>query len=159
MSESNNPYAPPTAAADVPPPVSADEFVIGASQGKRFVNMLVDSIASRVFSIGFVLFGARADLGGAFAGIAALLFMIGYYVFLELAFQATLGKLITGTRVVTLSGGHPSFMQVLGRTLCRFVPFEPFSFFSSNRPIGWHDRWSNTRVVDKYTQNRMRSSR
>jgi hypothetical protein len=37
------------------------------------------------------------------------------------------------------------FSQILGRTFSRFVPFEPFSFLGSGH--GWHDRWSDTRVV------------
>jgi uncharacterized RDD family membrane protein YckC len=154
MSELENPYAPPEA-DDVEPPASAGEFVVGASQGKRFVNMLIDSVASRVLTFAFALFGAR-EFGSTLAGLLSILFILCYYLFLELAFQATLGKLVTGTRVVALGGGRPTFMQILGRTLSRFVPFEPFSFFSGKHPVGWHDRWSNTRVVDKYTLNRLR---
>ena len=36
---------------------------------------------------------------------------------------------------------------VLSLTLVRMVPFEPFSFLGSPHPVGWHDRWSGTRVV------------
>jgi uncharacterized RDD family membrane protein YckC len=155
MSQFENPYAPPEA-DDVEPPASGGDFTVGASQGKRIVNMLIDSVASRVLSAAVALFSIRGD-SGAIAGILALFLMLGYYVFFALAFQATLGKFVTGTRVVSLGGGKPTFMQILGRTLSRFVPFEPFSFFSGKYPVGWHDRWSNTRVVDKYTLGRMRS--
>lgn len=72
--------------------------------------------------------------------------MLLYYIGFEAVTGRTVGKLVTGTKVVTLQGHAPSALQVLGRTLIRFVPFEPFSFFGSE-PRGWHDRWSNTRVV------------
>ena len=44
-----------------------------------------------------------------------------------------------------LLAGRPTYGQILGRTFSRFVPFEAFSFLPS--PVGWHDRWSGTRVV------------
>jgi len=156
MSQFDNPYAPPEA-DDVEPPALAGDFVVGASQGKRVVNMLIDNVASRVISTPIALLFIRSENAGALAGVLVVVLMLGYYVFFEFAFQATLGKFATGTRVVALGGGKPTFMQIVGRTLSRFVPFEPFSFFSGKYPVGWHDRWSNTRVVDKYTLNRMRS--
>ena len=42
------------------------------------------------------------------------------------------------------NGTKPRFGQVIGRTLCRFVPFEAFSFFGER---GWHDKIPKTRVV------------
>ena len=72
--------------------------------------------------------------------------MLVYYLPSEALFGRTVGKLVTRTRVVSQSGGPPDFLQVLRRTLIRFVPFEPFSFLSK-RSVGLHDRWSETRVV------------
>ena len=65
----------------------------------------------------------------------------------EAAFGWTFAKLITGTRVVRIDGTKPSFPQVIGRTLARFIPFEPFSVLFSDSKLGWHDSLSNTRVV------------
>jgi uncharacterized RDD family membrane protein YckC len=79
-------------------------------------------------------------------GLISYPVMIGYYLFFEGTFGATPGKMITKTRVVRFDGDKPRFGQIVGRTLSRFVPFEPFSFFSNNSQ-GWHDRWSGTRVV------------
>lgn len=76
-------------------------------------------------------------------GFAILLF---YYVILEAATGRTLGKLITGTKVVNEDGGAPSIGQIIGRTLCRCIPFEAFSFLSSDAR-GWHDRIPKTYVV------------
>jgi uncharacterized RDD family membrane protein YckC len=72
--------------------------------------------------------------------------MFVYYLGFEAALGETPGKLLTGTRVVTDSGGKPSFMQILSRTCTRFIPFEPLSFFGPE-VYGWHDRLSRTRVV------------
>jgi uncharacterized RDD family membrane protein YckC len=140
MSQLENPYAPPEADDEQAPESGND--IVPASQGARFVNFLVDSVASRILQGGFI----AAAQDSALAVVGSMGVMLGYYVFFELAFQATLGKLLTGTRVVTVNGGKPGLWQILGRTLSRFVPFEPFSFFSST-PVGWHDRWSGTRVV------------
>ena len=46
---------------------------MGASQGKRFINMLIDSIASRVFGFSLALFGARAQLGALAVGLLSIL--------------------------------------------------------------------------------------
>jgi hypothetical protein len=45
---------------------------------------------------------------------------------------------------VTLDGSKPGLRTILLRTLCRFIPFEPFSFFGER---GWHDGLSDTLVV------------
>jgi len=57
----------------------------------------------------------------------------------------TIGKYITGSRVFSTDGTDPSFNQYLIRNIARLVPFEPFSFFTED---GWHDRWSDTRVIN-----------
>ena len=72
--------------------------------------------------------------------------MLIYYVPQEAFWGRTIGKLITGTRVVSEDGGPASFGQVVGRTFARMIPFEPFSFFGSTAS-GWHDSLSHTRVV------------
>lgn len=72
-----------------------------------------------------------------------------YYVPMEAVFGFTVGKLVTGTRVVDESGLPPSWRQVIGRTLCRFIPFEAFSvlFSTDGKVRGWHDRLAGTYVV------------
>jgi uncharacterized RDD family membrane protein YckC len=69
-----------------------------------------------------------------------------YYVGFEGLLGRTPGKFITGTRVVHEKGGKASLPQIVGRTMVRFVPFEAFTFLSSEG-ARWHDRWSKTRVV------------
>ena len=76
-----------------------------------------------------------------------MLGFFGYYIVFEAAFGWTFAKLITGTRVIRVDGTKPKVPQILGRTLARFIPFEPFSVLFSDSKLGWHDSLSNTRVV------------
>ena len=69
-----------------------------------------------------------------------------YYAISECLTGRTIGKLITGTKVVDADGNKPSFGKALGRSLCRHIPFEPFSVLSSDAR-GWHDSIPKTWVV------------
>lgn len=79
-----------------------------------------------------------------------LLFSLGtailYYWIFEGFFGRTIGKLLTGTKVVADDGSRANAFAILGRTLIRLIPFEAFSFLGTNNS-GWHDRWSKTAVV------------
>jgi uncharacterized RDD family membrane protein YckC len=141
VSEGPNPFEPPKAdwesgEGNGGDPEIDDELV-DASQSTRFANYFVDVLVQIVIIAVLSTFG---DSG------AELLVSVGYFIVFEGFFARTPGKWLTKTRVVTLAGDRPSFGQILGRTLARMVPFEPFSFLGRNRR-GWHDRWSNTRVV------------
>jgi hypothetical protein len=71
-----------------------------------------------------------------------------YYISLEALFGRTLGKLIAGTVAVGEDGAKLSFGQAVGRTLCRFIPLDPFSYLGwKSGPRGWHDRIPRTVVV------------
>ena len=139
-----------------------DEFnlqTIKLSAGARFANYIIDVIVYYIicFLLGIVLAAsgsadiltdpnsaAAAELKMQLIGI--LLWMI-YYSVLEGFFGITIGKLITGSIVVDNEGNKISFGKAVLRTLSRLVPFEPFSFLGSGR--GWHDRWTDTYVVNK----------
>lgn len=152
----NNPYQPPKSqVADVDteslPPVPAERW-------RRFVTYIIDYICFLGFSflIGVVTVLLFGNAGAVFLQrIPSLLLgvciLIVYYVTQESLFSRTLGKLITGTKVVNENGGKASFLQILWRTMCRFIPFEAFSFFGSECR-GWHDRIPRTFVV-KSRQN------
>ena len=58
----------------------------------------------------------------------------------------SLGKLITGTKVVKIDGSALTTDDLLKRNFSRAVPFDQLSFFGNN---GWHDNWSDTRVVNR----------
>ena len=77
--------------------------------------------------------------------------MAVYYVVLEGLLGISIGKLVTGTRVVDGHGRASSLRTAVMRTLCRFIPFEPLSlaFSPHDRTRGWHDTRSRTCVVRK----------
>lgn len=70
-----------------------------------------------------------------------------YYMIVELTFGTTLGKLATRTRIVDAYGEKPYKQYFVLRSLARMIPLERFSFLTAFCR-GWHDKLSNTYVVD-----------
>ena len=120
-----------------------------ANAGKRFGNYMIDRILCTVMVFGFIELVGKIgsySLREFMEGISLLLFPC-YWIIFEYFFQKTPGKFITQTTVLTIYGDKPTFLNTVGRTLCRFIPFEQFSFLGS-RAVGWHDSISKTRVVE-----------
>lgn len=121
------------------------------TQGKRFLNYIIDIIGffAGAFLLGIVLYMIGLDflIEDMDDTILGWIIMFAYYLLFETLWGKSPAKFITKTKVITESGSKPDFRDVFVRTLCRFIPFEQFSFFSSN-PVGWHDRFSKTLVVD-----------
>lgn len=141
----DSPYAPPASRLDTGPP----EKERLASTGQRFADYLVDYVTMVVLYV--VLGSVTGVLDGQTRGESVLLssvLFLFYYAVLESLFGTTVGKLLTGVRVVSEDGGEPSLAQILGRTFARMIPFEPFSLLGGQgRPVGWHDSLSRTRVI------------
>lgn len=77
----------------------------------------------------------------------SIVILVGYYILFEyLTKGRTIGKFITGTVVVKEDGSVPVFNDILKRSFSRIVPFDAISFLGSN---GWHDSWSETKVVKR----------
>lgn len=127
-----------------------DVILEDASKGERFANFAIDiigfNLAGYLFGFGTGIFGMVDVIEDTSLYILAILILLAYYFLLEAVSGRTLGKLITGTKVVTEDGQKPSFVNIAVRTLCRCIPFEPFSFFGSGTG-GWHDSLSKTRVI------------
>ena len=128
-----------------------------ASTGKRFVNYLIDIIIfdiivrtiESIFAIGISAYGISDYYTALVVAIfIAYMFFIVLYFLSELIFKGrTIGKFITGTKAVNEDGSEMEPKIILIRSLCRFVPFEPFSAFGTpSRP--WHDKWTHTIVID-----------
>lgn len=133
--------------------------IVKASRGKRFLNYIIDYVVILVVGI-VVLIGLElmeiVSLEGVeesrIYDVAFILFYIGYYFLSETFLKGkTVAKYITRTRVVTEDGGYPDFVSVIKRSFSRIVPFENFSFLGGDAegPRGWHDKWSDTYVVDE----------
>lgn len=120
-----------------------------ASAGQRIGNYVIDTIAYYILLIAFgFIFGFLGILDDSPILIYPLAIgtIFGYYIIMEAAFGKTLGKFVTGTKVVTENGEKPTTGAIVGRTLCRLIPFEAFSLLGS-KAIGWHDSIPGTRVI------------
>lgn len=118
----------------------SDEYILEpADKVRRFINSLID-----VAAISLIAYFTEMNYYVLFP----ICFFLYYFIF-ELIFQSTPGKWITGTVVIDYFGNRPSFFSFLIRTLCRLIPFEPFSFLSENGQ-GWHDFFSKTYVIKRH---------
>lgn len=124
---------------------------IDASRGIRFANFILDYIFI------LVVIGVLAAISGmeAYDYYGSLNYSyyflnmtvyIVYYTIFEGLWGRTPAKFITGTIVIMEEGTQLEFAKAFLRSLCRFIPFEPFSGFG----IPWHDSLTHTRVV-KYS--------
>ncbi len=127
-----------------------------ADKFKRFYNWIIDRVLIiLIFSPWSYYFSGSISSFEDMAGsrtVVYLLYILGsfiYYPFFEKIFGATPGKFLSGTRVTDEFGNSPSFLNIVGRTLCRFVPFDGISFLGS---AGWHDKWSDTYVLKEKTK-------
>ena len=122
----------------------------------RFANFIIDRIAFFIFVL---ILGALSGIMGMvefWEDLAAnrlydILFSLALYVFFmflqEAIFKTSLGKVITGCKLISTKGVPLTAGQILVRSFCRAIPFEQFSFLGKNS--GWHDSFSNTLVVKK----------
>lgn len=160
----DNPYASPAPTPDIYALPPKPGPLTPASNWKRFVNLIVDNIILQIlsaaagFAIGMMYVLSRGTEEVAMlpaeetqlniAGyIVGLVVALSYFAGCEILFQRTPAKFLTGTIVVNLDGGRPTTGQILGRTACRFIPFEAFSFLG-DPCVGWHDSIPKTRVID-----------
>ncbi|WP_212006591.1 RDD family protein [Chitinophaga sp. HK235] len=112
------------------------------SKGIRFAGFIIDYLIVIAICVGIVLF---IPMGEMEIRLVFTLVFILYYSIMEGLTGRTIGKMLTGTRVVTLDYERISFGQVMGRSFSRIIPFEPFSMLFG--PTPWHDMWTNTTVV------------
>ena len=130
--------------------------LVQASSGKRFVNLLIDSIVSGIlYNIieGFFLTTPEFYYDGYSYLFISLFFSIAFslmYMFLNeyLLKGKSIGKFVTGTRAVTQEGNLLTAKDALMRSLVRLIPFEAFSALGSPC-YPWHDKWTNTYVIDE----------
>lgn len=138
-------------------PVNASMLV---AWHKRLLNLVIDIVVVLciIFIIG-VFSGLLALVGydglmnwfTEMSGMTDRLFttavMVTYLFTMEFFTQRTVGKFITGTMVVLEDGSKPTLKSILTRALCRIIWLEAISFIASV-PRGWHDRMSDSYVVD-----------
>lgn len=121
-----------------------------ASKGTRLANYIIDVIVSQVifYSFMFLILAINESILDAFPPLTVLLVLgfnfFYYFLFETYANGKTIGKFATGTRVVTIDNDVPDAGTIAIRSLCRYIPFNQFSFLGET---GWHDSLSKTRVV------------
>ena len=154
-SPEDNPFAPTKAALSEPAGVASEACAptreMLASRWRRVVNQVIDVggfflltvIVLTPISVVYPAFLLQLEGPAAIVFDAAMLFL--YYTAFEFLTGRTLGKFLTGTRVVSDTGGPPTLGQVAMRSVLRLIPLEAFTFFA--RGPGLHDRGSRTRVV------------
>ncbi len=129
----------------------------------RFGNFIIDRVVIYVL---FLAFGFFASLTYQILGIEFFInialelssvnkFMdilitttvYFLYIFLMEYFTKgrTIGKYITGSKVISTDGTQPTLQDYFIRNISRFVPFDALSFLGGGN--GWHDSWSDTRVI------------
>lgn len=152
-----NPYKAPAARL-----LTEDDFdVESATRGRRFAAFAIDFVVIQLMVIALMsaelllrthhgedLADVRARLNSPLANYAySCSVLVVYFATLEGLFQRTLGKRLLGLQVTTLGGHTPALPQIMKRTLCRLIPFEPISNLSPEG--GWHDTISKTTVMRK----------
>ena len=112
------------------------------SKNDRLVNYSIDTIVTSVLVL--ILVQIPVDFIQS-AGFPILLYFL-YYFGMELAFNRTLGKLITHTQVISVKNNRPQLIHILARTILRLVPFDAFSYLMGSEQ-GIHDALSQTKLV------------
>ena len=143
-------------------PAQAQVQVQYVGVGRRFLAVLVDSILlGIVFGVMGALLGQSQVSGGnvsvSLTGVPAMVtFVIFflYFIVLEAALGATLGKLLLGIRVVDVEGSRISWGASIIRNILRIVDALPFAYilgailiWTSARKQRLGDRAAHTVVV------------
>lgn len=124
------------------------------NKGIRFVHYLVDLTYVNIMILGNVFFlmngfnfSIDKSTGLGLVWVIMILFPIVYYFFSEMFFRQTIGKVLTNTYLASANGQKAGFAKVLGRSFCRLIPFDNFSFLVDEGK--WHDRFSGTDLFYK----------
>ena len=134
-----------------------------ANKGLRIANYLIDYMVVYAFFFAFGIIGGALTYIDIYFVYELSLKMSEVNKFVDYAITTSvyfatifsmefftkgrsLGKYITGTQVVAIDGTLPTTKDFFIRNISRIVPFDGLSFLGEN---GWHDSWSNTRVIHK----------
>lgn len=134
--------------------------VESASKLRRFFNWLID----KLMVVGLIVLATLLallvgdeqaitrwidEMSSLTDYVITYAFTLIYYTGMEGLFGVTIGKLVTGTRVVDAQGRRLTFYRGLLRSLCRFIPFDALSLLFSDDDVrrAWHDSITKTYVV------------
>ncbi|MBW7675953.1 RDD family protein [Chryseobacterium chendengshani] len=126
-----------------------------ASKGLRFANYFVDLFTFYIlFTCAFLMLLTISPAFNSWISninsiTDRLLSIVCYVVYIFIIESVTggrsLGKLITGTKVIMIDGSKPSVSNFFIRNITRgIILIDQLSFFGET---GLHDSWSDTRVI------------
>ncbi len=111
----------------------------------RLVNFLIDTTIYFVFITCFILIFKNKIEQENIKWISILFYFLYYFLFEYIKGQ-TIGKLVTRSKVKSLSSDNKYFIvQILTRTILRFLPLDMLTYIFSFR--GLHDWISKTTVI------------
>jgi uncharacterized RDD family membrane protein YckC len=128
--------------------------------GRRFVALLIDWL---ITALAWVPFAETSSVDGVYSirwdgmdFVIPLALTVAYFVILEGAFGATVGKVVLGIRVRRLDGSRIGFGPALIRNLARVVDAFPYvipylvggiAVIRSDTDQRFGDRWAKTVVI------------
>ena len=115
------------------------------SQTVRFLNFLLDTGIYFAFVVVFFMVLKDVISKEDVKWISILIYFLYYFIF-EYTKGQTLGKMITGTKIISSNENKDYFfIQIFGRTLMRFIPLDIISYLFYKR--GLHDWISKTAII------------
>lgn len=148
-----NPYRAPHSAVVDP---AAPTELIPAERWRRLLTFVVDYflinliIASIEYALSLWLLPPGQVIVNRPAAYTLVMLFVSasiYYIPQEGLWGVTVGKVLTGTRVVDEHGNPPGWRKAIKRTVGRFIPFDALAVLLTARRRGFHDAWPNTYVV------------
>jgi uncharacterized RDD family membrane protein YckC len=126
------------------------------SKLKRLVNFLIDSLIIGILSIVvfyilsyvFIKLNLLSSIGEReiiSIDIFLLIIAFMYYFISESMLGRTVGKYITGTKLVNAKGDIPSVLSIFLRTIIRLIPLDSITYLFDS--VVWHDKYSSTYLV------------
>lgn len=121
-----------------------------ASKGERLANLILDIV---IIGLATIIISIIVSLITPlyYFELAPKIYVfvhLFYYIYYEYRFEATIGKRVTGTRVVRKDGKKLTMLNVFSRTILRFIKIDAFSFVYGSE-IGFHDAMSGTIVIKR----------
>lgn len=145
-----------TTSPDLLEDIQVEQQYEDANNWLRLANYLIDLILFYlvfIFGIGTIIVATQSEalidgINNLPVLVDRLIGMVSYALFMSLiegfSKGRSLGKLITGTKVVRWDNQSFGWGDAFGRSFSRIVPFEFLSIFWGSP---WHDKWTDTRVV------------
>jgi len=110
----------------------------------RFINFLLDTIIYFTILVILLMIFSYAIPKESVKWVAIVFYFL-YYFLSEYFTGQSIGKMVTKSKVISLNKNtNYFFIQIVSRTLMRFIPFDILSYLFTYR--GLHDRVSYTDV-------------